>query len=80
MICDGCKREFPQHLIQPFEAGTFVRGEEQVEHTILICAICAYKLMNLERGLPSDTPPPKTAPKARKVYRDTVRYLKGKMQ
>lgn len=74
MMCRCCEREFPAELICEFETG-FVGGESVV---LKVCPLCAYKVMNTERGLPLDTPPPKTAPVARQKYLAALEYVKGK--
>lgn len=46
--CQVCKRNFPDHLIQPL-----ITNKDPIEK---ICPLCALKEVNKRHGLPKNTP------------------------
>ena len=51
--CRECKKDFPEHLIQPLH----VSNHPDIEDGhYLMCPLCALKIRNDIHGLPKDTP------------------------
>jgi hypothetical protein len=74
--CNECRREFPAHLIRKLERG----DENGVISVTPMCPICAYRLINAERGLPADTQPPHTAPLARQMFLEALAHIRRDME
>ena len=73
MRCKGCERNFPKHLINELEMATDVKGKTLV---LNCCPLCAYRVVNHARGVAEDTPPPESAPKARKLYLEALTHVR----
>jgi hypothetical protein len=73
MKCEECGIDYPEHLVQPLESGSF--GDPNQVKTTLICSICAYdNHLNPARGFPKGTPPPDHSPKAKSLWRDAKQH------
>ena len=70
--CSICKRDFPPHLVQELEMG----DERGALMKIEACPLCAYAAINAAHGAPLLTPPPRTAPKARKLFIEARAYVR----